>query len=84
MKTAKEELINFVLENEFILKPTLRNKFILLLDKTIIEAQNESKKLNTNAVIGINKQLCCSYCGALEPCAGNSPETCYHYQVCEL
>ena len=33
-------------------------------------------------VVGRSEQLSCQHCGQLEPCAGNSPETCYHPKVC--
>lgn len=33
-------------------------------------------------VVGRSEQLPCPHCGQLEPCAGNSPETCYHPKVC--
>ena len=33
-------------------------------------------------VVGRSEQLPCPHCDQLEPCAGNSPETCYHPKVC--
>ncbi len=41
-----------------------------------------SKQLNTHDVVGRSEQLSCPHCGQLEPCAGNSPEICYHPKVC--
>jgi hypothetical protein len=40
------------------------------------------KQLMLGAVVGRSEQLPCPHCGQLEPCAGNSPETCYHPKVC--
>ncbi len=39
--TAKDELLKFIFDNEFITKPRLKNKFELLVDKVIDEAQKE-------------------------------------------
>lgn len=41
-----------------------------------------TKKLIIANVVGQSEQLPCPHCGQLEPCAGNSPETCYHPKVC--
>ena len=41
------------------------------------------KQLNLHVVVGRSEQLPCPHCGQLEPCAGNSPETCYHPKVCQ-
>jgi hypothetical protein len=38
--------------------------------------------LRIHDVVGRSEQLPCPHCGQLEPCAGNSPETCYHPKVC--
>jgi hypothetical protein len=38
--------------------------------------------LHIHDVVGRSEQLHCPHCGQLEPCAGNSPETCYHPKVC--
>ena len=38
--------------------------------------------LHIHDVVGQSEQLPCPHCGQLEPCAGNSPETCYHSKVC--
>lgn len=46
----------------------------LILDKV--------KNCSIPAVVGQREQLSCPHCGQLEPCAGNSPETCYHPKVC--
>lgn len=40
------------------------------------------EQLRIHGVVGQSKQLPCQHCGQLEPCAGNSPETCYHPKVC--
>ena len=33
-------------------------------------------------VVGQSEQLPCPECGQLKPCAYNSPETCFHPEVC--
>lgn len=40
------------------------------------------KNYSIPAVAERREQLSCPHCGQLEPCAGNSPETCYHPKVC--
>ena len=45
-------------------------------------AQNGLEQLRQYNVSGQSEQLPCPHCGQLEPCAGNSPETCYHPKVC--
>lgn len=49
------------------------------LEAQLIEAR---KQLALHDVVGQSEQLPCPHCGQLEPCAGNSPETCYHPKVC--
>ena len=53
--TAKEELLKFVFDNEFITKPRLKNDFELLVNKVIDEAQQQVKNSNIPAVI---KSVC--------------------------
>ena len=48
--TAKEELLKFIFDNEFITKPRLKNDFELLVNKVIDEAQQQVKILNIPAV----------------------------------
>ena len=48
--TAKEELLKFIFDNEFITKPRLKNDFELLVNKVIDEAQQQVKNLNIPAV----------------------------------
>jgi len=55
-------------------------KQLLLFAKLYHE--NELKKFWLGAVSGQSEQLKCPHCNQLEPCAGNSPETCYHPKVC--
>lgn len=43
---------------------------------------DEYKQLSQPPVVGRREQLPCPRCGQLKPCAGNSPETCYHPKVC--
>lgn len=38
--------------------------------------------LRIHDVVERSEKLPCPHCGQLEPCAGNSPETCYHPKVC--
>ena len=47
--TAKEELLKFIFDNEFITKPRLKNDFELLVNKVIDEAQQQVKNLNIPA-----------------------------------
>lgn len=42
----------------------------------------ETEALRIHDVVGQSEQLPCQHCGQLEPCAGNSPETCYHPKAC--
>ena len=42
----------------------------------------QNLQLQQTGVVGRSEQLPCPHCGQLEPCAGNSPETCYHPKVC--
>lgn len=44
--------------------------------------EHKLKLLGIADVVGQSEQLPCQHCGQLEPCAGNSPETCYHPKVC--
>lgn len=55
--TAKEELLKFIFDNEFITKPRLKNDFELLVNKVIDEAQQQVKNLNIPAVVGRSEQL---------------------------
>ena len=48
--------------------------------KSLVRLLN--KALHIHDVVGRSEQLHCPHCGQLEPCAGNSPETCYHPKVC--
>lgn len=41
-----------------------------------------TEQLCTYDVTERSEQLLCPHCGQLEPCAGNSPEICYHPKVC--
>ena len=47
---AKEELLRFVFDNEFITKPRLKNEFELLLNRVIEEAQQQLKNCNLQNV----------------------------------
>ena len=47
-----------------------------------IAENNQTLQLQQTGVVGRSEQLPCPHCGQLEPCAGNSPETCYHPKVC--
>lgn len=51
-------------------------------EELAMDALRQVKNLNIPCVVGRSEQLPCSHCGQLEPCAGNSPETCYHPKVC--
>ncbi len=42
----------------------------------------QNLQLQQTDVVGRSEQLPCPHCDQLEPCAGNSPETCYHPKVC--
>ena len=44
--------------------------------------QAQALQLQQTDVVGRSEQLPCPHCDQLEPCAGNSPETCYHPKVC--
>ena len=61
---------------------------IVTLSRELITAEqgmrwaHEFKQLHLHDVVGQSEQLPCPHCGQLEPCAGNSPETCYHPKVC--
>jgi hypothetical protein len=44
--------------------------------------EGQEQALRIHDVVGRSEQLPCPHCGQLEPCAGNSPETCYHPKVC--
>ena len=48
--TAKEELLKFIFDNEFITKPRLKNYFEILVNRVIDEAQQQVKNLNIPAV----------------------------------
>ena len=50
--------------------------------EAIETALKEGQKLPVRSVSQQSEQLVCQHCGQLEPCAGNSPETCYHPKVC--
>lgn len=56
----------------------------VVIANSFIENYNRglSLALSLSAVAWQSEQLPCLYCGQLEPCAGNSPETCYHPKVC--
>lgn len=45
-------------------------------------AMKDAEALRQPPVVGRSEQLPCPHCGQLEPCAGNSPEPCYHQKVC--
>jgi len=51
-------------------------------DKYVMWLENELLALRQPIIVGRSKQMSCRQCGQLEPCAGNSPETCYHPKVC--
>ena len=61
---------------------------IVTLSRELITAEqgmrwaHEFKQLHLHDVVGQSEQLPCPHCGQLKPCAGNSPETCYHPKVC--
>lgn len=42
--TKKEEIIEYVIGNEFITKPSLQQKFLRLLDEVIQEQCNDSNR----------------------------------------
>jgi hypothetical protein len=50
------------------------------IEQWLIERENQALRIHD--VVGRSEQLPCPHCGQLEPCAGNSPETCYHPKVC--
>ena len=47
-----------------------------------LEDYSRALQLLQANVVWRSEQLPCPYCSQLEPCAGNSPETCYHSKVC--
>jgi len=44
--------------------------------------KSELNLLTIPVVVGQSEQLKCPQCNQLEPCANNSPETCWHPKVC--
>ena len=65
------ETIEYIFDNND--KVDIRRKMIYYLDKLLNKKDVSTQSLNK-----------CPYCGQLEPCANNSPETCYHPKVCKL
>lgn len=62
-------------EENYLTTPISVLKYITVLEE-------QADQLRKAAVVGRSEQLSCPHCGQLEPCAGNSPETCYHPKVC--
>ena len=67
--------------NWWILAPK-RKQLDDAFEKELNELIEREVALRIHDVVGRSEQLPCPHCGQLEPCAGNSPETCYHPKVC--
>ena len=67
--------------NWWILTPK-RKQLDDAFEKELNELIEREVALRIHDVVGRSEQLPCQQCGQLEPCAGNSPETCYHPKVC--
>jgi hypothetical protein len=77
-RTKLEEIHNKHI-NAYLSKDRMA-RFEDIPTRIFIDAMEEA--LHIHDVVGRSEQLPCPHCGQLEPCAGNSPETCYHPKVC--
>lgn len=77
LEVLKADVKKLMLKDWTETEVTKLNEFM----EDVIIATMLVNKLPIHIVVGQSKQLPCQHCGQLEPCAGNSPETCYHPKV---
>ena len=62
--------------------PTAKQFYGIIPEELLRYYEEQNQALRIHDIVGRSEQLPCPHCGQLEPCTGNSPETCYHPKVC--